>query len=110
MKIALCFAELHTPLFLAGINWGQKLDIKNTTKGKLALAYDRAEKELLVNANGKVAIIPTSNVVSMTPLEEATKVEREPPAVVPAKGRIKTQASTPMSHVFEGQGAGKTND
>jgi hypothetical protein len=62
--IYLEFAELHTPLFLNGKNFGMKL-IPGKTSG-LTLAYNRAEKELLVSWMDKTAIIPSSNVVSMT--------------------------------------------
>jgi hypothetical protein len=67
--ISLDFAELHNPLFLAGTNLNLKLDPVNR-KG-LILSYDREEKELLVEFNGKVAIIPSSNVSSMTPTSPA---------------------------------------
>lgn len=117
--IELTFAELHTPLFLGGTNWQLKLDIKNTAKGKLSLAYDRENHELIVKANGHIAIIPTSNVVSMTPMPEGLIAQTQhlaeplvdlvvnPPK---PKGRPKAQASTPMDHAHKGLGFGKTND
>jgi hypothetical protein len=57
-------ATLHNPFFLAGKNFGSQLDVSKRTG--LKLSYDRAEKELLVEFNGSVAIIPSSNVASMT--------------------------------------------
>lgn len=119
MKLELAFAELHNPLFLGGTNWGVKLDVKNTTKGKVQLTYDRGEKELLVTANGKTAIIPTTNVVSMTPMPEGlTEMAKHMaetvvnPLVNPPKGikkAINAQVSGPTDHVFA-QNAGKTRD
>ena len=117
MIINLTFAELHTPLFLNGKNWGVKLDVAAAHRGKIELHYDRAEKELHVKAGPKLAIIPLSNVVSMTPapegldsLESISKMEFVPKPKPGTPGKIKAQASTPMDHVFNGIGAGKTHD
>ena len=68
MKINLKFAELHNCLFLAGTNLQMKLD---PSKRPLQLVYDRDEKELLVYFNNEVAIVPSSNVSSMTPINPA---------------------------------------
>jgi hypothetical protein len=65
-RIQLQFAELHTPLFLAGKNFGYKL---STKLAGLQLAYDRDEKELLVTYNDKTAIVPWSNVSAMVESE-----------------------------------------
>lgn len=125
MKLKLTFAELHTPLFLGGKNLGLKLS--NTPLTNLDLVYDQIEKELWVTYNGKIGIIPTSNVVSMTPHtvslikndEELCGVEvekpKEPKPLHPMKRPKKiqghdysdAQVSTPTSHVF-GEGPGKT--
>jgi hypothetical protein len=108
-KIALSYAELHNPLFLSGTNHGQKL--QQGAKG-IDLQYDRKEKELLVLFNGKLAIIPSSNVASMTLLE----LPKEPVAEIPRDfsvkpvGKLRAQASTPMDHVFAGPGQGKTGE
>lgn len=121
MKIELCFAELHTPLFLGGTNWGHKLDAMKNSKGKITLFYDRAEKELIVGAAGRIAIIPTSNVVSMTPIEIAeidalaekikeAQVELGKPTIYNKPGpKPKAQVSGPHDHVFA-QGPGKVRD
>lgn len=105
MKLDLEFAELHNPLFLAGTNLQMKLD--PTKRSGLTLVYDRAEKELLVTYNGKVAIVPASNVSSMTPhgprTAGVTKV-----AGLPAGLKATAQVSTPQSHVHAGPGHGTT--
>src|SRR5271165_1106186 len=103
MRINLVFAELHTPLFLGGRNFGLKLD--NVKFNGLELVYDQTEKELWITHNKKTAIIPTSNVVSMTPGEVAligATEEVRQPAASPGKFRTKVnaQVSTPTSHVF----------
>lgn len=71
MKIELEFAELHNPLFLSGSNLQMKLIPGTAKHGKegLTLFYDREEKELLVYYKDRMAIIPSSNVSSMTPKE-----------------------------------------
>ena len=65
--ISIVFAELHTPLFLAGKNFGSKLQ-PNQTSG-LTLFYNRKEKELIVVYNGQGAIIPAPSIASMTPAD-----------------------------------------
>jgi len=66
-EIKLKFVELIAPLFLGGKNFGNKLD-PNKTSG-LEMHYNRFEKELIVRYQNSVAIIPTSNVGSMTVVE-----------------------------------------
>lgn len=103
-QIQLKFAELHNSLFLAGKNFGLKLD-----PGKIAgldLKYDRQEKELLVYWEGEEGIVPSSNVACMvtgTPTKRAIQITH--PIVA---GIQSAQVSTPFGHVFEGPGAGKT--
>ena len=129
------FVELHTPLFLGGVNWGPKLFQKNG-KGNLELIYDRASQELIVTFGKFQCIIPSSNIASMTlkgfemtqavqqthpvtagiekaQVETPTTMIQNQPEVKklgrPVKA-ISSQASTPHDHVFKGVGAGKTND
>ena len=73
MKIDLEFAEFHIPVFLNGVNWGQKL-FKKQAKGTLTLTYDQAEKELIIVSGDFTGIIPTaSNVAMMQPTKDAKK-------------------------------------
>lgn len=113
MKIKLSFAELHTPMFYGSVNWGVKL-FEKQAKGQLGLVYDRAEKELLIQFKDLPEhIIPTTNVVGMTPVSDSdAKLEMEKPKnehPTIKRGRS-AQASTPMSHVHAGEGSGKFND
>lgn len=102
MSVKIEFAELQTPLFLGGKNHQVKLQHGSG----LALEYDREEKELLVTYNKKTAIIPSSNVASMT----IGTLQAEQPVAAPRPGRpIKAQASSPTDHVFA-DGPGKTRD
>jgi hypothetical protein len=110
MKIDLEFAEVATPLFLAGKNCGLKLD--NTKFPGMGLVYDQTEKELQITYNGRLAIIPTSNVVSMipggggpTPMASVPQIQVG--ETVKHKAKISAQVSTPMGHVF-GEGPGHT--
>lgn len=95
------FAELHSPLFLNGKNFGQKL----WSKAGLELIYDQEEKELLATYMGKTAHLPSTSVHSW---EEGVPVQlaviEEP--IVPKK-KIQAQVSTPTGHVFEGPGKGQ---
>jgi hypothetical protein len=133
MKIELSFAELHTALFLAGTNLGLKLNKTHTGLGQrqgLYLLYDRENKELLVYWNKSLAIVPSTNVASMTPVDpevlgtypvqdEVKPVKAITPRpnqtikevdatvnnTVKKSGKVNAQVSTPTSHVFmEGPG------
>lgn len=127
-QIELVFCELHAPLFLSGKNFGMKLDEKKHPG--LKLHYDRGEKELLVSykrpncAAEAVAIVPLSNVASMTPVPVVTEVAATPvkeaapapapitinplPVRVQVPGMSQAQVASPHQHVFEGIGKGKT--
>lgn len=98
------FAEVHNPLFLAGKNFGMKLD-----PGKLAglqLQYDRQEKELIVRWEGQTGIIPSSNIACMVEGLPEVKVPQYTHPIV--AGISSAQVGSPMDHVFAGQGHGKT--
>jgi len=112
MKIKLLYAELHNALFLNGTNLQLKLDISK--RQDLHLLYDKEEKELLVYYKGALAIIPSSNVSSMTPEDASicgaipgTPKSKDIGKITHIGGPIKAQVSSPMSHVHEGPGAGK---
>lgn len=107
MQLEIKFAELHAPLFLAGTNLQMKLD--PTKRVGLKLIYDRGEKELIVQWNGHEAIVPISNVASMT-AKTVELIKPVPTAPHPelARGKITAQVSTPQSHVFAGAGHGDT--
>lgn len=109
MKVEASFVLLHSPLFFAGRNWGNKLDVKDTAKAKLQLTYDRETKELEVKCLAKTMYMPSSNIIGYEPL--ITTLPTSDAAVAPGIIRRRTaQASTPMDHVHAGLGAGKTND
>lgn len=95
------FAELHSPLFLAGTNLGQKLDPKKRTG--LKVAYDRENNELVVDWQNKKAFVPSSTVASYVP----GKITPLEPVKAKPHGPIVAQVSTPQDHVFA-PGPGKT--
>lgn len=105
-KVDLKYAELHNPLFLAGKNFGLKLDLDHISN--LKLVYDREEKELLVHWQGKVGIIPSSNVACMVQVDELPKEEPVQQHPTQQLVRPSAQVESPQSHVFAGPGAGKT--
>lgn len=114
MKIDLKFAELHAPLFLAGKNFGLKLEPGSHKHTGMVLVYDRAEKELLVTWMGEEAIVPVSNVATMT-VKERTAIRSEPladmarqPHSANALSKATAQVHTPQSHVHAGPGHGDT--
>lgn len=126
-KINLTFVHLHSPLFFARKNWGDKLDTNNIHRGKIELVYDRDVQELMIKCGDKVAFIPATNIVSYEPevthnvhslvapraeMRELNLQQEEPARKKPGpKPKIPdAQVSTPTSHVFAGPGAGKTNE
>lgn len=62
MKIDLEFVELHSPLFLGGVNFGLKL--YPNSKGGLEMWYDTDLEHTIVVYKGKVAMLETT--ASMT--------------------------------------------
>ncbi len=102
--LELKFAELHNPLFLAGKNFGLKLDPAHAAG--LTLNYDREEKELLVEWRGEIGIIPSSNIACMVVGQSVKRVEQVHHAMTATPQSA--QVESPMSHVFAGSGHGKT--
>ena len=109
MRTELKFVELHTPLFLAGTNFGLKLQ---TATRLIQMVYDSDVEDVYIVFKDEVAIVPKSNVASMTPKDSKTflkdhtfdkmEVMQEIKTTVPrSPGRPKAQVSTPTSHVFE---------
>jgi hypothetical protein len=107
-RIELSYAELHSVLFLGGVNHGLKLG--DVYKKGHELIYDRAEKELIVRFSDKKgdheAIIPLTNVASMHPRKEAKPIPIEQALPQPT-ARASAQVSSPTDHVFAGPGKGK---
>jgi hypothetical protein len=91
MKIDLSFAELHNALFLGQANLQLKLDPKR--RSGLVLQYDRDEKELLVYFGGELAIVPASNISSLTP--------KDPTVLGPVPGVIRAPILTPTRIVSD---------
>ncbi len=116
MSIPVSFAHFHNPLFFAGRNWGEKIDVRNRAKGSVVMTYDRQNKELCVQCEGKTTYIPSSNIVSYEPIPESLSAqamhfaEAIPNPVVNPPKKVSAQASGPHDHVFAGKGGGKTND
>lgn len=104
-EVSLEYVELHSALFLSGTNLGLKLD--PTKRTGLVLTYDRPNQEVLVHFNGKIAIVPFTNVVSMIEGDPALKLAPKPPEpeFTPRSG---AQVDSPQGHVFKGPGHGKT--
>lgn len=116
MKIPLAFAELHAPLFLAGKNFGMKLDDKKH-KG-IKLEFDKDEGLLIIGWSNQDGLhegwVPLANVASMTPAGAPKKTATEKlvaattPAPDMARGKLSAQVETPQAHVHAGPGAGLT--
>lgn len=104
-------AELHNPLFLAGTNHKNKLVSNLTTQ--IQLRFNLTSKQLYVLFKGKIALIPESNIASLTPFDtdlfmgafEQTPVELKPQRSTHTHHAMKldienrAQVSTPTSTV-----------
>lgn len=117
------FVELHEGFFMNGVNMPTKLptSIPAVGKGQLKMNYDHASEWLIIDFKGTTAHIPKTSIKVMVLGEKETtakdqkfsvaeniKIENNKvvKATVP-QGKIKAQASSPVSHVFDGPGAGK---
>ena len=130
MQIKLKNAQVHTVLFLAGRNLGDKLDITN--RPNMELWYDRNTQELLIILDKHVSVVPSSNVASYTPVDPKDVFFKDEPVVFVPAGmlpvqlpfepgapvvknggrwpkKVSAQVSTPQDHVFAGPGKGKVD-
>ena len=96
------YAELHTPIFLAGTNLGQKLDPHKRTG--LVINFDEDKKRLIVGWNNEEAHVPEANCSMWV---EGKVQQRSGAATAPVKPKITAQVDSPQSHVFAGPGSGK---
>jgi hypothetical protein len=70
------------------------------------LAYDRKEKELLVQWGKEMGIVPSSNIACM--VEGLPHVRTEQASHTIVAGISSAQVETPMGHVHAGEGHGRT--
>ncbi|MES2347851.1 MAG: hypothetical protein V4641_09820 [Pseudomonadota bacterium] len=109
MRTKIVWAELHAPLFFAGVNLGQKLDHK--TKGGVSMEYCEDRHHLYITYNGFTARVPETSVLSMI---EAPPDARQAVAAAVKEVQKPTfdpnaaQVESPQSHVFAGPGGGQT--
>lgn len=82
-KIALSFVSLHNPLFMQGVNLGQRI---NTHMKSVKLDFDVEKKLLYIQFKGKVCLVPDSNVESMDVIDPAQlgiEITPDPIAAMP---------------------------
>jgi len=111
-KVTVGFVHLHGPLFFAGKNFKDRIDIRadKTPDGQpLSMEYDRTEKELVIRGGKYESFIPSSNIVSYSPIESVKKIpQAQTTTNVSANPSINAQVSGPHDHVFAGLGQGQT--
>jgi hypothetical protein len=90
----LVFAQLHNPLFLSGKNFKEKLYITGADRVD-KMFFDTELKQLLVLYKDSIAVIPESNISSMTPLDAAPFKELFEKEVIAPRPK-KTHTSHPM--------------
>jgi hypothetical protein len=117
------FAELQTPLFFNGINFGCKLDTEKRAGLQLYVGYIDLFKCTIMVATfkGMASLVFQPNMVAAIPEDSAPFIAmlksdiasnvvspqiQQPIAVAPTPitrkpGRPSAQVSTPTSHVFE---------
>lgn len=110
------FVELHEGFFMEGVNMPSKLPTSVPAVGRngLKLSYDHAGEWLIVDFKGKTAHIPKTSIKVMVletkevrDLKDKIEQNQAKAKVNIPQGKIKAQASSPVSHVFDGPGAGK---
>jgi hypothetical protein len=83
--------QLHEPLFLAGVNFGNKLQPRSG-KGHLELTHDDVSDHVIVNFNGQIAHIKNwASFNEETPELETTEVV----PIARSAAAVKAQASGP---------------
>lgn len=107
------FAKFHTPLFLAGTNLGEKVDLKH--RHDVSMAWDTQERFLIIWLKDECTELPEANIAQMIPsimriLPDFLKRDVPPLKPVPpvVHKAVSAQVETPHSHVFAGPGGGKT--
>lgn len=95
------YAQVVHPLFIAGTNLGDKLDI--TKRTGLEMAFDQASQLLYVKLKTETAIVKDWSAI-IPGTTEAPK-PAEPPKIQKV---IDAQVDSPTSHVFAGEGKGHT--
>ncbi len=100
--------QLHEPLFLAGVNFGNKL-IPKSGKGHLELIHDSESDHVIVNFNGEIAHIKNwasfneegtgqEKIVSLH--KDRTMSPTSPQVAGPGVGmKMSAQVETPMDKV-----------
>lgn len=108
MKVNCELVYLHAPYFhITGMNLGERLDTRQ--RKDLKATWDTEEKEMTVEFQGRVGMIPESNVKSYFPYNNVTPIVEEKKKDEAPREKIKAQASSPTGHVFAGPGGGKVN-
>ena len=121
--IELKYLGLHDDLFLAGTNFGKKIDPTKRVGVKLRFHPDK-QGMITVEWNGEVAFFHFTNAFPCIPKDPADigyilSAMTPPPIETgpnfqthPQKMNIaaSAQVSHPHGHVFQGKGAGKKND
>lgn len=105
--IELKFAEVHSPLFIAGRNLGLKLDPMFGKTVGCHLEYHREFGEVHIAIDGEKGIIPVTNVICMVPGTPKARIAPVHHAMV-ANISQTAQVETPFGHVHAGPGKGKT--
>lgn len=101
----LSFLETHGNIFIGGKNLGTKHNPR-LLKG-LDIKWDNDNRWCLLTWNNETGRILEGNCAYMVP-GTGNKVPVNQHKTEHVEGRKRAQVSTPMGHVFEGPGKGKT--
>ena len=112
-EVEVKFAELHSPLFLGGMNFGLKLDTAKRPDMKLWLATLENQLVLVVQYKEHTTVVQSfshAQPVNSTEIgfEPLLKLAKPTPPVKQTHHPMKTgiasaQVSTPQDHVFKGR-------
>lgn len=101
------WVQFHSPMFHAGKNFGDKIEVKRHEG--LKILFDEKERRFHIDYKGRKAVMPEMSAFiwesvgndDIPMIVNEHRTER-------FEGRLEAQVSTPMGHVFEGKGKGKT--
>lgn len=80
MRIEIKFAEIHHPLFLAGVNLGQRFGEGQVKGDTTKLYYDMKLQCLIVTYKGAASMVPLPTIASMQP--------KDPSVLFPVQDKI----------------------
>lgn len=109
MLIKVIHIQFHDDVFHAGKNFGKKIEISKVDG--LKIEFDEDNRRFYMTYKNRIRVFPELSAFSwedeQNSPEPILEIKNEHRTEDRSK-RVSAQVSTPMGHVFEGPGKGKT--